>query len=123
MCGSSNGGVVDVLTIARQHRLHGKFLHVDVGLHQGSQVRREDAYLGRLHPVRVDQAGHFDAAACGQVFNKPAVRYVAVDAANGARLEAVDDARAVFGAPPHLIKAREAPHRALDHGRHERGFL
>jgi hypothetical protein len=74
-----HGRLVDVLAVAGQGRLDGQFLDVDVGLHQGGQLGRQDANLRRLDAVAVDHAGDFDDAGAGQIGDQSAIGDVAVD--------------------------------------------
>jgi hypothetical protein len=74
-----HGGVVDVLALALQDGGDGQLLDVDVGAHQGRELRRQGADAHRLHAVGVDQAGDLDAAAVGQAVDQAVVGHVAVD--------------------------------------------
>ena len=62
--------VVDVLAPAGERGLDGQLLHVDVGLDQRGELRRQRADRLRLDAVPVDEARHLDAAAGRQVVDQ-----------------------------------------------------
>ena len=106
-----HGGVIDVLALAGQRGFHRQRLHVDVGLHQRRQLRRQRPDVRRLQAGPVDQARHLHAAAGGQVVDQPVVGHVAIDHARLAGLQAVDDRGArtrCWAAPRSTRRARAA---------------
>ncbi len=66
--------MVDMLPLAGQRRLHRQRLHIDIGLHQGGQLRRQRADLRRLDAVLVHETGHFHAAVRGRLSISPCWR-------------------------------------------------
>ena len=64
-----HGGVVNMIPLARHRRLDHHRLHVNIGLHQRGQVRRQRPDLNRLDAVFIDRAGYFNAAAGWQVID------------------------------------------------------
>ena len=94
--------VLGVVLAAGDDRLDRQLLHVDVGLHQRRELRRQAADADRLDAVVVDQARHLDAGAVGQVVDVAAVLDVAVDDDRLAGHLGEDDAGGIFVAALHL---------------------
>src|SRR5690606_1992270 len=97
-----HGGVIDVLALAGDGGFNRQLLDVHVRAHERGQLGRNLAHAGWLDAVRVDEARHLDAAALRQLVDEAIVRNVAVDHARLARHDAVDDARSVLLAQPHI---------------------
>ena len=95
-------GVIDVIAIFGEDRLREQRLHVDIGLHQRRQMRRQRAHFGRLDAVGVHQAGHFHTAALRQVVDEIIVSHVAVHHAWLAGPDGVHDGAGIFAGGFHL---------------------
>jgi hypothetical protein len=66
-----HGGVIDVLGVLGQQRLHGQVLHVDVGPHQRDQLRRDVVHDGRLQPMWSTSTGTSTAQPAGSCGDEP----------------------------------------------------
>ena len=84
--------MVDMVALASECSFNGQRLHIDVCLHQSSQVWRESADMGRLDSIPINKAGDLDSAPFGKIADDAGIGHIAVDDARCIRLHTVDDA-------------------------------
>src|SRR5262245_49825796 len=88
-----HGSIVNESRISLEDSFDGKFLDVDVGLHQSGKVRRNATDPNRLDPVLIDHTRHLNTAPVGKIFDEIGVRNVRINDTWLASFQTMDDQR------------------------------
>lgn len=94
--GIQHRGMISVLPIARQRRLHGEGLDIDVRADEAGQLGRKGPDVDGVETRAIHHHRHLDAAVGVEIGDQPGVLDVAINHSRGVGHFAVDDQRSIL---------------------------